>query len=931
MTDKNEIDKTAKEEPKVKKLTLGMGSLRGKTGVSKVADSGSSDASGGEGKKESTPRLKLGKLSSSSSLSKRMNRASGGSSVVVEVKRGNASGGPLMLNRNSSARDQEFAADDDSSNRRLEALKKSKSKSSSDEKTSSLSKLAEINAEMQELNANLAALKDEQNTAEEEAFPVEKDLSEIKEEAPQEPEAVEEEIETQIEEEPKPVPAPVLPAKNKVSGSSLREAQLQQIKLRQMELEAQKEKAQREEEERVSEEKRRELERSKAKPKISQSFSKPAKEVDDEKEGKKSEDVRSKFNEHKKLKKADIIHMLAEDSDEVPFKTRSLASIKRARAKERRKEQDNTPKEKIYREVIISETITVGELANRMAERASDVIRELMKLGIMATTAQTIDSDTAEIIIDHFGHSAKKIQESDVEKILDYEDDKDENLSTRAPIVTVMGHVDHGKTSLLDALKSTDIASGEAGGITQHIGAYSVHLSDDKMITFIDTPGHEAFTQMRTRGAKVTDIVVLVVAADDGIKAQTVEAISHAKAAGVPIIVAINKIDKPEANIDKVKNELLSHELIPEDLGGDVITVPVSAMKRTNLDQLEESILLVAEMQNLKSNYEAPASGIVIESRVDKSKGVVATVIVQRGSLNKADIMVAGTSVGRVRRMTNDKGRSVEVASPSMAAEIWGLDEAPLAGDKFNVVETDKQARDISEYRQKKLKESMVTASKTSLEELFMRASNTGGMKELPIIIKADVQGSIEAIANSLEKIKSDEIKVKILHSAVGGISESDVSLSKATGAMIIGFNVRSTNAAAAEADAEKIDMRYYSIIYNLIDDIKAIMSGMLDPIIREIYIGSVDIREVFNITKVGKIAGSYVTKGVIKRGAGVRLLRDNIVIHEGKLKTLKRFKDEVKEVKEGFECGIAFENYDDIKAADKVEVFEIVEEQKKL
>ncbi len=920
MTDKNETDNTTKEAPKVKKLTLGIGSLRAKTVTSNIQN----DVTEAKKKESTSTRLKLGKLSVSS-LSNRMNRSPGGSSVVVEVKRGNAASAPWMSNRHVDTRENDNLLDDGSSNRRLEALKRSKIVNASEEdKTSRLSRLAEINAEMQKLDANLAALNDEKAA--------EENLVLIEEEPAVQPEEIDitkdKVVSNDISEEP------TTPTKS--AGSSLREAQLQQIKLRQMELIEQKEKAQREEAERVAEEKRRDLEKSKAK--TVNTFVNPATvtstvtstDTDDDKDSKKPEEVRPKFSEHKKLKKADIIHMLQEDSDEVPFKTRSLASIKRAKAKEKRKNQDNTPN-KVYREVIIAETITVGELANRMAERASDVIRELMKLGIMATTAHTIDSDTAEIIIDHFGHSVKKIQDSDVEKILDYQKDQEDDLSFRAPIVTVMGHVDHGKTSLLDALKSTDVASGEAGGITQHIGAYSVHLSDGKMITFIDTPGHEAFTQMRTRGAKVTDIVVLVVAADDGIKAQTVEAISHAKAAGVPIIVAINKIDKPDANVDKVKNELLSYELVPEDLGGDVITVPVSAMKKTNLDKLEESILLVAEMQNLRSNYDAPASGIVIESRIDKTKGVVATVIVQRGSLNKADIIVAGTSVGRVRKMTNDKGRSIDVATPSMATEIWGLDEAPLAGDKFSAVDTDKQARDISEYRHKKLKEGMVTASKTSLEELFMRASKSGGMKELPIIIKADVQGSIEAIANSLEKIESDEIKVKILHSAVGGISESDVSLSKATGAMIIGFNVRSTNAAAAEADAEKIDIRYYSIIYNLIDDIKAIMSGMLDPIIREIYIGSVDIREVFSITKVGKIAGSYVTKGVIKRGAGVRLLRDNIVIHEGKLKTLKRFKDEVKEVKEGYECGIAFENYDDIKMGDKVEVFEVVEEQKKL
>jgi translation initiation factor IF-2 len=641
----------------------------------------------------------------------------------------------------------------------------------------------------------------------------------------------------------------------------------------------------------------------------------------------KLEATKPKAIEPKKLKKSEIFHMLNDDGT---MKTRSLASIRRAKAKERRKSEDKK-QDKVYREVIIPEVITVGELAIRMTERSADVTRELMKLGIMATGTQSIDADTAELLVTTFGHTPKRVQESDVENILSDYEDSAEDMKPRAPIVTVMGHVDHGKTSLLDALKSTDVAAGEAGGITQHIGAYSVTVSDDKMITFIDTPGHEAFTEMRTRGAKVTDIVVLVVAADDGIKAQTIEAISHAKAAGVPIIVAINKIDKPGADIDKVNQELLSYELVPEALGGDVITVPVSALKKTNLDKLEEVILLVAEMQDLKANPNASASGVVIESRVDKNKGVVATVLVQRGTLNKGDLVVAGMTYGRIKLMNNDKGRSVAEAGPSLAVEIYGLTEAPSAGDIFNVVSLDKQARDITDYRLRKNKDGKVTAVNTSLEELFQKASGTGFIKELPVIIKGDVHGSIEAIIGSLNKIESDEVKIKVLHSAVGGITESDVTLATAAGALILGFNVRANNAASMDADKNKVDIRYYSIIYNLIDDIKSIMSGMLSPIIREVYIGSVSIREVFNVSKVGKIAGSYVTKGVIKRGAGVRLLREDIVIHEGKLKTLKRFKEEVKEVREGFECGIAFENYEDIKVGDSVEVFEIVEEKKHL
>ena len=643
--------------------------------------------------------------------------------------------------------------------------------------------------------------------------------------------------------------------------------------------------------------------------------------------------IKQKAVEPKKIKKSDIFNMLGQDSGDVPLKTRSLASIQRAKAKQRRKNDtgDSKKQDKVYREVTVPEVITVAELSNRMTERVTDVVRELMKLGVMATANQSIDADTAELVVTTFGHSAKRVQESDVENILNNEEDKPEDLKTRAPIVTVMGHVDHGKTSLLDALKSTDVAAGEAGGITQHIGAYSVTMSDNRMITFIDTPGHEAFTEMRTRGAKVTDIVVLVVAADDGIKAQTVEAISHAKAAGVPIIVAINKIDKPDANIEKVKNELLQYELVPEDLGGDIVVVPVSAKARINLDKLEEAILLVAEIEDLKANPNSIASGVVIESRIDKGEGVIASILVQRGTLKNGDLIVAGTSYGRVKKMNNDKGKSVTEAAPSYVVEVFGLNDAPSAGDLFNAVMTEKQARDITEYRARKTKDNKVTASKTSLEDLFQKASGDGRIKHLPIIIKGDVHGSIEAINGSLSKIDSDEVKLKIIYQAVGGITESDVTLSKATGAIILGFNVRSNAAASIDADKNKVDIRYYSIIYNLIDDIKAIMSGMLSPIIREIYIGSVEIREVFNVSKVGKIAGSYVTKGVIKRGAGVRLLRDDIVIHEGKLKTLKRFKEDVKDVREGYECGIAFENYDDIKVGDLVEVFEIVEEQKQL
>ncbi|XVN41677.1 MAG: translation initiation factor IF-2 [Rickettsia endosymbiont of Argas persicus] len=638
-----------------------------------------------------------------------------------------------------------------------------------------------------------------------------------------------------------------------------------------------------------------------------------------------------KVEESRKFKKTDIFNMLGDDENETGGRTRSLASIKRAREKEKRKSLISQAPEKVYREVTIPEVIGVGDLANAISERAADVIKELMKLGILANASQTIDADTAELVATNLGHTVKRVQESDVENVL-ITHDKEEDLRPRAPVVTVMGHVDHGKTSLLDALKSTDIASGEAGGITQHIGAYRVTLADGRAITFIDTPGHEAFSEMRSRGAGVTDIVILVVAADDGIKPQTVEAINHAKAANVPIIVAINKIDKPDTDIEHVKNELYMYEIIGEEAGGDVMVIPISALKKTNLDKLEEAILLVAEMQDLKASPFGSASGVVIESKVEKGRGALTTILIQRGTLRSGDIIIAGTAYGKVKKMTNDKGVEVSEATPSVPVEIQGLSHVPHAGDKFNVVQTEKQAKDIAEYRERIAKEKKISiAPRSSLEDLFLKASGSSKIKELPLIIKGDVHGSVEAIAGSLLKLPNDEIKLRILHSGVGPITESDVSLAHASSAIIVGFNVRAGANAKTAAEKEKVEIRYYSIIYNLIDDIKAIMSGMLDPIIREQYIGSVEIRQIFNITKIGKIAGSYVTKGIIKKGAGVRLLRDNIVIHEGKLKTLKRFKDEVKEVREGYECGIAFENYEDIREGDTVEVFELVEEKRHL
>lgn len=607
-------------------------------------------------------------------------------------------------------------------------------------------------------------------------------------------------------------------------------------------------------------------------------------------------------------------------------RTRSLASLKRARAKARG--VDDGPKEKIVREVIIPETITVQELANRMAERVADVIKELMKLGTIASAQQAIDADTAEIVVGELGHKFKRVSAGDVEDRLtafSAEEDDDGSLEARPAVVTVMGHVDHGKTSLLDALRKTDVVAGEAGGITQHIGAYQVQITTGERITFLDTPGHAAFTAMRARGAQATDIVILVVAADDGIMPQTEEAIAHAKAAGVPIIVAINKMDKPGADPDRVKNMLMTHELVTEEFGGDVMCVEVSALNGSNLDKLEEAVLLQAELMELKANSKRAASGVTVESKVEKGRGTVASLLVQRGTLKVGDIVVAGGSYGKIRAISDDKGRTIKEAGPSLPVEVLGLGEPPAAGDAFAVVESEKEARDITEYRQKKERDLQVVASAKTMDQLFAGAAGTAA-DELPIIIKADVNGSAEAIIGSLHKFTDEEVKVRVLHSAVGGISESDVALANATGAMIVGFNVRAANAAKQLAEKEGVNIRYYAVIYDLIDDVKAALSGMLSPDLREHLLGYAEIREVFNITKSGKVAGCMVTEGVIKRGAKVRLLRDNVVIHEGTLKTLKRFKEEVKEVKNGVECGMAFESYEDIKAGDQIEAFELEE-----
>ncbi|MCH2037459.1 MAG: translation initiation factor IF-2 [Rickettsiales bacterium] len=652
--------------------------------------------------------------------------------------------------------------------------------------------------------------------------------------------------------------------------------------------------------------------------------SKPAKEYSQ----KENQNKKSRRDDNNRRRSGKITVIQALSGEQENEKVRSLASIKRAREKARRKELDgNGNQERTVREVIVPEVITVQELSNRMAVRGTDVIRSLMKMGMLVQLHDTIDADTAELIVSEFGHNIKRVLDSDIENVLLAPEEGEE--LPRAPVVTVMGHVDHGKTSLLDAIRSANIVSGEAGGITQHIGAYRVKVDPESegYVTFLDTPGHEAFTSMRLRGAHSTDIVVLVVAADDGIMEQTVEAINHARAADVPIIVAINKIDKPEADPNRVINELLQHEIVSESMGGEVMVVEVSAKERTNLDKLIEAIQLQAEILELKATEEGKARGVVVESRVDKGKGVVATVLVQSGTLQKGDILVAGLASGRVRAMGDEHGNNVEEAKPSVPVEILGLDEAPEAGEQLYVVDSERSAKDVIDYRIKRARD-LKSASESkgnSLESLFSRASGEG-VKELPLIIKSDVHGSSEAIVNSLTKLSNDEVAVKVLHSATGAITESDVTLANASNAMILGFNVRANNAAKMAAESEGVRVRYYSIIYDLVNDIKSMLSNMLEPEIKEKYIGNATVRKVFSIGKQGKVAGCYVTDGIIKRGAGVRLIRDNVVIHEGKLKTLRRFKDDVKEVSSNYECGIAFENYDDTKVDDVIEAFELIE-----
>jgi len=610
-------------------------------------------------------------------------------------------------------------------------------------------------------------------------------------------------------------------------------------------------------------------------------------------------------------------------------RTRSLASWKRARQKQKASQQTQVEGPKKSREVVVPEAITVQELANRMAEKAAAVVKVLFNMDVMATINQTLDQDTAELVVTEFGHIIKRVSDSDVEIGLTGDDDRDEDLVSRPPVVTVMGHVDHGKTSLLDAIRSADVVAGEAGGITQHIGAYQVKVPSGDKITFLDTPGHAAFTQMRARGASVTDIVVLVVAADDGIMPQTIEAIHHAKAAGVPIIVAINKIDREGANPDRVRQELLQHEVIVESMSGDTLEVEVSALKRQNIDKLLEGLHLQAELLELKANPSRDAEGAIIEAKLDKGRGPVATVLIRRGTIKVGDIFVAGAEWGRVRALIDDRGQQVKSAGPAQPVEVLGLQGTPSAGDDFAVVENEARAREVSEYRQAQLRQKR-SAAPANFESLFSQLKE-GKAEEYPVVVKADVQGSAEAIGSALESLGNDDIKVRVLHSAVGGITETDISLAKASQAAIIGFNVRANRQARELAEAEGIPVKYYSIIYELVDDVKAAMAGQLGPEIVETVIGAAEIRDVFTAGKAGRAAGCMVTEGVLRRAEKARILRDGVIVYNGKINNLRRFKDDVEEVRNGLECGMTFENFTDIKQGDEVQVYSEEEKERVL
>lgn len=612
---------------------------------------------------------------------------------------------------------------------------------------------------------------------------------------------------------------------------------------------------------------------------------------------------------------------------------RSMASMKRKQDRERRKAMGQENREKVVRDVQLPETIVVQELANRMAERVADVVKSLMQSGLMVTQNQVIDADTAEVIIEEFGHRVQRVSFSDVEDVIDSVQDKDDDLVSRPPVITVMGHVDHGKTSLLDAIRNAKVVASEAGGITQHIGAYQVKTESGQMLSFLDTPGHAAFTSMRARGAQVTDIVILVVAADDAVMPQTVEAIAHAKAAGVPMIVAINKIDKPAANPTKVRTDLLQHNVVVEKMSGDVLDVEVSAVTGEGLDELLENIALQAEVLDLKANPKRAAVGAVIEAQLDVGRGPVATVLVQNGTLRQGDIFVVGQQWGKVRALIDDHGERITEAGPSVPVEVLGLNGTPEAGDVLNVVETEAQAREIAEFREQQSKDNRAAAgAATTLEQMLAKAKADKTVAELPILVKTDVQGSAEAIVQAMEKIGNDEVRVRVLHSGVGAITESDIGLAEASGAPVFGFNVRANASARNSANQKGVEIRYYSVIYDLVDDVKAAASGLLSAEVRETFIGYATIKEVFKVSGgVGKVAGCLVTEGVARRSAGVRLLRDDVVIHEGTLKTLKRFKDEVPEVQSGQECGMAFEKYEDIRPGDVIEIFEREEVERSL
>ena len=660
--------------------------------------------------------------------------------------------------------------------------------------------------------------------------------------------------------------------------------------------------------------------------KTNKNFQNKNKKFDEAKKNQpKKSTLKPSVQESGKLNVKKILEQEEQEYDKFP----SLAKIKRARAKEKLKSTENDDQGKVLREITIPEIITVQELANRMAEKTADVVKNLMKMGVMANAAQSIEADTAEIVASEMGHKVKLVADEDVLKDIEDTEDQEKDLVPRPPVVTIMGHVDHGKTSILDAFRSSNVVSGEAGGITQHIGAYQTNNSGKK-ITFIDTPGHEAFSKMRARGSKTTDIVILVVAADDGLKPQTIESISHAKEGKVPIIVAINKMDLSTADPDKVRTELLNHEVIVEKMSGDILDVEISALKKTNLDKLEQAIILQSDLLNLKANPNRKARGVIIESKLEKGRGPVATVLVQKGTLKVGDIFVSGAEWGKVKALVNDSGKNIKAALPSLPVEVLGFDSNPMAGDDFIVVDSENTARKISEYRSNKIHQKKNTVIKTNVEEMFEDITS-GKATSLPVIIKADVQGSAEAIESSITKLSNLEVETRVVYKGVGAITESDVALANSSKGFIVGFNVRAIPQARDIAKRDGVDIRYYSIIYELIDDIKNLLGGLLKPDTKEKITGNLEIREVFSISKIGNIAGCFVKDGIINRNSQVRILRDNTVVHTGKISSLKRFKEEVKEVKNDYECGVMIENYSDIKVNDVIETFEVIETPRKL